>query len=646
MRPASAVLSISESVSDNPRGPLARILSDWPDAAARTAIVGAAFTLFWLTWAHWGDIQLDNGRELYVPMQILHGKLLYRDIFYAFGPLAPYAEALLLDLFGQHLCVLYILGLATTIADALLLFDIGLMVEGRAVGLTAALAVLLQGFQPFEFNYVFPWSYAGSLSLMVSLLCLRFTLRHIISGTERDLVLAGLTAGFALLCKQEFGIACYVLLAFVLVMETGLQRSMRTLLHSIALCAPGVVLWVVVYGWIFWALRPDFMVFYNWVEIPGSYYMRTYGAHWAAIVGLRFVPLELAVLILGSVVVLVLWFWVARSCRNYIGRWPFVAIVALLVIGMVASREFAPTVMYTILAALVFPSGMFFIGCAFFAQTLHALHNNPNNRHLLAEAALGVFALILAVRVLAQIMPAGYSIFYDVPLVLIFIAAVAKCLDAGAGLLAVEEKRKLINSLLAVEIVLLSIVLIPGRTERTARLDTSWGPIYLQPAEAITAHQIINFISEQKRHGRRVALLPELPMIYAFTGTKAPSRWYTLVPGCPSPDQERDYISDLKHSSPDYIILTNRYTGEYGPAYFGIDYDRQIFHWIEANYQTSDQFGYFRRDRSRTLAALLYQRRASPDVVKHQRSSQVMSSREGRADSTFGGYGIPLAMRR
>lgn len=343
--------------------------------------------------------------------------------------------------------------------------------------------------------------------------------------------------------------------------------------------------------------------------------MRIYGAHWAAFVGLRFNPFELAVLVISATICLVVWFWIAWMSRSSIGRWPFVAAVILLASGLIVLRQFSPPTTYLILTLYIFPRGMFFIGCAFLAHTLYKLRKNRDDRRLLAKAALGLFALILAIRVLAQIIPAGYSIFYDVPLVLIFLIVVAGCLDAGARSLAVEQRRKLIASLLTVEVLMLAIVLMPGHSERTVRLETAWGPIYLKPADAGVAQQIINFMSEQKRQGRRVALLPELPMVYAFTGMEAPSRWYTLVPGCPSPQQEQDYISDLKHVAPDYIILTNRYTGEYGPAYFGIDYDRQIVHWIETNYRIDRQFDSFRRDRSRTLAALLYERlRRSPSV--------------------------------
>ena len=109
---------------------------DWEDAASRGLIVAVAVVLAWYTWAHWGDIQIDCGRELYVPTEILRGKLLYRDIWYPYGPLAPYVQALLVALFGHSLNAFYLFGLAIGIGCALLLFEIGAMLEGRAAGLT------------------------------------------------------------------------------------------------------------------------------------------------------------------------------------------------------------------------------------------------------------------------------------------------------------------------------------------------------------------------------------------------------------------------------------------------------------------------------------------------------------------------------
>jgi hypothetical protein len=75
-----------------------------------------------------------------------------------------------------------------------------------------------------------------------------------------------------------------------------------------------------------------------------------------------------------------------------------------------------------------------------------------------------------------------------------------------------------------------------------------------------------------------------------------------------SPQQEEGYNTELQHGTPDYIVLTNRYS-ELSSPYFGIDYARKTYRWIEANYQVTGQFGRFRRDGSNELTALLYQRR-------------------------------------
>jgi hypothetical protein len=106
----------------------------------RIAYLGLAFTFFflsWYTWGHWGNLRVDMGRELYVPSSLLNGKLLYRDLWYPYGPLTPYLQALLYRLFGLHWNVLYLFGLATTLSCTFLLFTI----SRRFVSPTAAFLV-------------------------------------------------------------------------------------------------------------------------------------------------------------------------------------------------------------------------------------------------------------------------------------------------------------------------------------------------------------------------------------------------------------------------------------------------------------------------------------------------------------------------
>jgi hypothetical protein len=276
-------------------------------------------------------------------------------------------------------------------------------------------------------------------------------------------------------------------------------------------------------------------------------------------------------------------------------------------------------------AAMTLPRGMFFIGCAFLGYTLYELCRKGVDRRLLAEAALGIFALLPATRVMVEIKPFGYSIYYAIPLFLVFVITISRCIKAAVPVLSDESRRKLINSLLAAEVVMVAIIGIPHENLRTDKLETSWGQMYLTPNDASVARQMLSFISEQKRHGRRVALVPEATTLYALTATEAPGRWYMVVPGILSPAQEQVFLADLNREAPDYIMLTARRTSEYGADYFGIDYDQKIYHWIESNYRVVGQFGHFIRDakdEDRKLATLLYEKEGSDHAARSGELSQ------------------------
>jgi hypothetical protein len=584
------------------------LMRNWPRATTRAAIVAVALIIGWHTWGRWGDFQMDCGRELYVPLEILRGKLLYRDMWYPYGPLGPYLAAFLIALFGKHFYVLYLLGFASTIGSALLLFEIGAMLEGSVVGAAAALALLFQGFGPSSFNYIFPWSYAGSLGMLLSLMFACSLLRHVLGRPGHNLMRAGLLAGLALLCKQEFGAACYVSLAFALAWEALAQRSMRTVVRGVFVCAPGFALAVAVYGWFFWTLTPHFMVQDNWIGLPGTYFARRGGPELYEEVGFRPEPKQWIGVAFDAAAALFVWCLIARTTRATSAS-RFVVVAALAAVGLAVTRQFSPLAAALIVSTFIFPIGMFFVVCVFIAYALYQLSRQPQDRHWLAGAAFGIFALASASRVFARILPYGYSIFYNAPLFLLFIIALNASIGVAVPGLAGERRRKVANSLLAAMIILLAIGVIPSASLRTARLETSWGPMYLRPAEAHVARQILDFVAEQKLRDRSVLLLPELPMIYALTGTEAGNRWYTIIPGALSPAMEDDYIANLKRHQPDYIVLTDRYTSEYGLPYFGIDYDRKIYQWMETNYAVVRQFGDFRRDGVRRLAAQLYRRR-------------------------------------
>ena len=300
-----------------------------------------------------------------------------------------------------------------------------------------------------------------------------------------------------------------------------------------------------------------------------------------------------------------LWFFLAKANRGPRN------VALAIVVAVALLRRFGALGSATPVAitqVLVFPIGMFLISSGFLAYAIYKLNRIADPRYL-GEAAFSVFALVPALRVFATLRPSGYSIYYAMPLFLVFVVAISRCIKAATPALSLDRQRRLGNFLLTAEIVLLALICISRPTQRTATLETTWGAIRLVPEDAGVAQQILAFISEQKRYGHQVAVLPEAPILYGFSATEAPSRWYTLLPGFVSPAQEDAYIADLNRAAPEYILLTARSSYEYGADYFGIDYDQKIYRWIESNYRVAGEFGNFRRSEIKPpLAALLYEK--------------------------------------
>lgn len=594
-----------------------------PTAAfARASIVALALVMAWLTWGHWGDIQIDCGRELYVPLEVLRGKLVYRDFWYSYGPLTPYIEAALIAAFGAHFSVLFLFGLSVTIACALLLFELGEMLGGVPIGLTAALGLIVQSFEPWQFNFIFPYSYAATIGLMFGLLSVFFTIKHIVNLNGLGLLPASLAAGFALLCKQEVGLACSAMLASVIAIEAVAHRSPPLLLVSLVECAPGALLAVAVYGWLFWRLKFAF-VLENWIGPEGPYFAAKYGKELNAGFGMRFHPFEIFGLLISAGLALRLWYWLARLCVSGKGLLWLLAVAILPVVFRVAthshpwSNSLAWHLLNVLYSILVYPRGMYFITLGLLIYACYLVYLSPEEPRQLATVAFCIFAAVLAIRVMSQVTAFGYSIYYGSPLFLAFLLAVNEAIGE-TGEKTIWQGCTVRNVLLAFEIVVLASLTIPGKDWRTAKLQTSWGGISLSPNDAKVASRMLDFIAEQKRLGHRVVVMPEAPIMYALTDTEAPGRWYTLLPGFMSESEEQAYVAQLEHAKPEYLLVTGRIFTEYGSPHFGLDFDREIYRWIETNYSPVDQYGEFPTDSRQALAAKVYRRRTSDRDVQSE----------------------------
>ena len=80
----------------------------WPIVLGVLLLAALSALRLYSGWETWGNLSTDSGREIYVSLVVKDGGTLYRDVWYPYGPLAPYVNAVLFRMFGVHLLVPYI----------------------------------------------------------------------------------------------------------------------------------------------------------------------------------------------------------------------------------------------------------------------------------------------------------------------------------------------------------------------------------------------------------------------------------------------------------------------------------------------------------------------------------------------------------
>ena len=80
------------------------------DVQSLSIIFAFLIVLFAFFGHNQGSFLTDIGREVYLPWQMLEGKVLYKDLFNVYGPLGYQINALAYWLFGTSTNTLYFMG--------------------------------------------------------------------------------------------------------------------------------------------------------------------------------------------------------------------------------------------------------------------------------------------------------------------------------------------------------------------------------------------------------------------------------------------------------------------------------------------------------------------------------------------------------
>jgi hypothetical protein len=110
------------------------------------------------------------------------------------------------------------------------------------------------------------------------------------------------------------------------------------------------------------------------------------------------------------------------------------------------------------------------------------------------------------------------------------------------------------------------------------------GMLSAVPSVAARYEELAQSIVRKTRDHEGLAVFPEGELLNSVTRRENPMRYKLTIPGYLTAANEGAVLSDLRRSRPAAIVICRRYTSEYGPGEFGIDYGRSLHEWMTENY--------------------------------------------------------------
>lgn len=152
-----------------------------------------------------GNISTDVGREVMMPLSILNGEVLYKDILNIYAPASYYINAIFMLIFGAKLESLYIAGSLCSIIFLLTFFKLSEKFFNKNLSLTLTLFVSLTCvYNSRLYNFILPYSYAVIYGLTAYTISLYFLLEYQDKKDAKNLYLSSVFAGLAFANKIEF----------------------------------------------------------------------------------------------------------------------------------------------------------------------------------------------------------------------------------------------------------------------------------------------------------------------------------------------------------------------------------------------------------------------------------------------------------
>ncbi len=585
-----------------------------------------ALVATWLIWRGWQRFThpvIDFGRELYVPWQILEGKVLFGELAYFNGPLSPYFNALGFRLLGVSLTALAVLNISILVGTMLVLYSLVRRIASRFEAIISCLIFLavfatadLIGFG--NYNFVTPYSHEMTHGTILSFVLLLVIGRYFEDSSRVGLVISGLLLGLIFLTKPEFFVAAVgaLVLAFVADAWSRHDGGLPVVrpLSIVGLCAliPPVTAWAalsfrlgtkeaffgVLGAWPYVFLRElSRLPFYRegmGLDEPAASLEKT--LIWAAIYLIALWPGYIAASLLKPTSKSrVFWSFV-------VGIWASVALVG-------AGIRYDPT---------DFPRPLPLVVVAMCLLTVLMMRkrspDDPLYPRLVGLFALQIFALGLLAKMALHPRYQHYGFALALPATIVLVLTLI--------FLVPETIRKRGGYGPAFRLAGLMFLLVvgvgfslPSRAafrQKTLPFGKGSDQILVHP-RFVVMQQLLEHLRAEIEENETLLVLPEGIMFNFQIRRPTPTAHINFMPPEFVMFGEDAMLAALEETPPDAVVLLKRSTHEYGYEAFGSGYGEGIMQWLERNdYQVVETLTDPRLDRHEFGRAMMLRPSSRP----------------------------------
>jgi len=542
-----------------------------------------------LTWLKWGNLYTDTFHDSWVVEEMLHGRVLYRDIFYEYGLFAPYFLAGLCSIFGYCLNVFIFCGIALTVACIFFIYRIcRLFVERSAAVLAAAIFIVafVPGQYPYQsaFDFILPYSFASIFLVLFSLAGLFCFLKFTFTKKSVYLNLWVLSVALVFLSRPVMGTMIYLgfIFPFAVYIAKGFfpgrSKAIGVMFLPVFIAAAAYLLFLFFAN--AWGGFDEGVVRQLAARSgngDGGYVVRTMGLDH-------------------------MWFNLIAAVSLFCVTCICVVLLALA-IRLFAERKYFIFGLLAFAAALA--GGLFFLTnmsqycylplmsgflALWFAGRIIVGGDIGRYGSLCALFSLGFF---MALRVILSANPAGAGFCF---LAGVLTGGYIFFFRIAGDFFSMRIKQfslRLFNIFLIIFFIFIGsyypITSWAVLSKRTLPIACPRGTLIADNDKmAQVFNDVVVYLREHTDKNATVTAVPEISGINFFSQRRNPLRYYAFTRSAIVFFNEENVISDFKAKRPDYVVVLSKLSRRDG--LFGVHYGVKLNTWIGDNYQLENEW--------------------------------------------------------